>query len=68
LLKINPAKSDRGHVSLVDVALVRHWTRIFGRSREDIAAAIDKVGNNVDSVRHELNRKAGPDLPQCRTP
>ncbi len=51
---IRPVKPDRSRISLTDDDLARWWSRNLGRSREDIAAAIEKVGDNCETVRKEL--------------
>ena len=53
-LNVDPLKSDRLHIDLSDDTVVRHWTKRFGRSKEEIEAAIAKVGNNPDTVAKEL--------------
>jgi hypothetical protein len=37
--------------------VVRHWTKTLGSSKEEIEAAIAKVGNNPDTVAKELSRR-----------
>jgi hypothetical protein len=41
-------------IDLSDIAVVRHWTKKLGKSKEEIAAAIEKVGDNVQTVCREL--------------
>lgn len=53
-LNQDPIKSDRFHVDLSADSVGRHWTKRFGRSKEEIEAAIAKVGNNPDTVAKEL--------------
>lgn len=53
-LQIHPVKPDRSRIDLSDDAMARQWSKNLGRSREEIAAAIAKVGDNCDSVRKEL--------------
>ena len=47
-------KSDRSRIDLSDDAIARQWTKKLGRSRDDIEAAIEKVGDNCETVRKEL--------------
>jgi hypothetical protein len=54
---IDLLKSDRLHVDLSNDAVVRHWTKTLGGSKEEIEAAIAKVGNNPDTVAKELSRR-----------
>ena len=53
-MKISPIKPRRNRVDLTSEALVRHWTATLGVGKEDIAAAVEKVGDNPDTVRKEL--------------
>ena len=55
-IEIQPIQPDRGKIVLEDETVIRHWTKLFGASKEEIGAAIDKVGNNPDTVRKELLR------------
>lgn len=48
------AKPDRNKIDLSDDSVARHWAKKLGRSRDEIAAAIEKVGDNCESVRKEL--------------
>jgi hypothetical protein len=50
-------KPDRNKIDLSDEAVARRWAKKLGKSREDIAAAIEKVGDNCESVRKELGVK-----------
>ena len=45
---------DRNRVDLSTPALVRHWRKRFGKTEEEIADAIAKVGSNVETVQKEL--------------
>ena len=54
---IDLLKSDRLHVDLSNDAVVHHWTKTLGTSKEEIEAAIAKVGNNPDTVAKELSRR-----------
>jgi hypothetical protein len=59
-----PAKPDRNRIDLSNDSLARQWAKKLGRSRDEIAAAIAKVGDNCESVRKELGVQ--PDV--CATP
>ena len=64
-IEIKPVHGDRGKVDLQDDSVIRHWTKTFGASKEAIAAAIEKVGNNPETVRKEIaaaNGCANPGL------
>ncbi len=58
-------KPDRGRIDLSDEAMARQWSKNLGCSREAIAAAIEKVGDNRDTVRKELGL---PPVPATATP
>lgn len=48
------AKPNRVTIDLSDKAVARGWVRKLGKSKEEIAAAIEKVGNNAETVKREL--------------
>ena len=50
-------KPDRLHIDLEDKTILRHWTEKTGKSKQEIAAVIEKVGNNIESVERELGCK-----------
>ena len=54
LAKSHSSKLDRNRVDVSTPALVRHWRKRFGKTEEEIADAIAKVGNNVETVKKEL--------------
>ena len=56
-MRITPDKPDRARIDLTDDVAARAWTKKLGKSREEIAAAIEKVGNNVSAVKKELGCK-----------
>jgi hypothetical protein len=49
-----PSRPDRNKIDLSDDSVARHWAKKLGKSRDEIAAAIEKVGDNCESVRKEL--------------
>jgi hypothetical protein len=53
-MRINRVKPDRGRIDLSDEEVARAWVKRLGRSREEIAAAIEKVGDNAETVKKEL--------------
>ena len=55
-IKIQPVQPDRSKIELTDDAVARHWVKTLGAPREAIAAAIEKVGANPETVRKELAR------------
>jgi hypothetical protein len=52
---IRRAPPDRNKIDLTAHA-ARHWVKVLDASREEIAAAVEKVGPNPDTVRKELAR------------
>ncbi|HMJ40906.1 MAG TPA: DUF3606 domain-containing protein [Pseudolabrys sp.] len=63
-LTTSKPKPDRNRIDLSDDSLARQWAKKLGRSRDEIAAAIAKVGDNCETVRKELGVQ--PDV--CATP
>jgi prophage DNA circulation protein len=53
-MKIRKSSLLRNNVDLSTEVLARHWTKHLGATREEIAAAIEKVGDNVETVNKEL--------------
>lgn len=58
-MKTTPRKPDRSRIDLTDETVARGWVKKLGRTREEIAAAIAKVGDNAQAIRKELG---------CETP
>ena len=54
LTKSNASMLDRNRVDISTPALARHWRKRFGKTEEEIANAIAKVGSNVETVAKEL--------------
>lgn len=48
------ARIARNRVDLSSKELMRQWRKHFGASVEKIEAAIEKVGDNPDSVQKQL--------------
>jgi hypothetical protein len=55
-MKIRPVKPDRGKINLTDDVVARAWEKKLGKSKEEIAQAIEKVGDNAETVMKELGR------------
>ena len=53
-IEANKQKLDRSHVDAGDEHVVRHLVKISGKSKEEVVAAIDKVGTNIATVKLEL--------------
>ena len=47
---------DRSRISMHEEHEVRYWTKAFGVSKEELAAAVSKVGNSAAAVRRELGK------------
>jgi hypothetical protein len=54
-MKVSLVKPDRRHIDLSDAAAAKRWTKKFGVTREALAAAVERVGNNIESLRRELD-------------
>ena len=54
LVTTHSSKLNRNRVDVSTPALARHWRKFFGKSEEEIADAIAKVGSNVETVQKEL--------------
>jgi uncharacterized protein DUF3606 len=53
-MKVSLVKPDRRHIDLRDPATAQRWTKKFGVTREALDAAVERVGNNIESLRREL--------------
>lgn len=51
---VNPLKPDRGRIDLSTEVLARSWAKKLGVSPTALIAAVEKVGDNPDTVRKEL--------------
>jgi uncharacterized protein DUF3606 len=47
---------DRSKISMGEDHEVRYWTKHLGVTRDDLQAAVDKVGNSAAAVRKELGK------------
>ena len=52
---------DRSKISLTEPWEVRYWTDKFGVTREQLEAAIRKVGHSVGAVAAELGKPVPAD-------
>ena len=50
-------KADRSRVDISTKDLARRWRKHLDKSTKEIQTAIDKVGNNAESVIKELETK-----------
>lgn len=51
-------KARWNKIDLSDHHVAKHWTKKFGKSKEEIETAIQKVGDNPDTVKKELGIRA----------
>jgi Protein of unknown function (DUF3606) len=49
---------DRSKIVLDGENQLRHWTKHFGVTEQELARAIERVGNSAAAVRKELAFKA----------
>jgi hypothetical protein len=49
---------DRARINMKEDYEVRYWTNALGVSRDQLAAAVEKVGDSVRAVRQELGKAA----------
>jgi hypothetical protein len=47
-------QQDRSRINMHEEHEVRYWTEKLGVSKEQLQAAVDKVGNSAAAVRKEL--------------
>jgi Protein of unknown function (DUF3606) len=47
---------DRARISMTEEHEVRYWTKELGVTKEQLAAAVKKVGNSAEAVRRELDK------------
>jgi len=52
ILSRNKVAGNRVNIS--NDELTRHWRKYFGTSKEEIEAAVAKVGDNPETVQKEL--------------
>jgi hypothetical protein len=48
------AKLNRNRVDVSTPVLARRWRKFFSRTEKEIADAIAKVGDNVETLKKEL--------------
>ena len=54
----HPPKPDRSRIGLSNGGIARQWVKKLGKSKEEIATAIGKVGDNAETVMKELRTKS----------
>ncbi|WP_441244884.1 DUF3606 domain-containing protein [Tardiphaga sp. 768_D3_N2_1] len=50
----NKGQPDRSKINMHEAHEVKYWTHQLGVSREELQAAVEKVGNAAAAVRKEL--------------
>jgi hypothetical protein len=51
---IKTVSCDRSKIVLEQDDQIKHWIRHFGVSRDELARAVEKVGNSAAAVRKQL--------------
>jgi hypothetical protein len=49
-------QQDRGRINMGEDYEVQYWTTTLGVTKEELAAAINRVGESVQAVRRELGQ------------
>jgi hypothetical protein len=52
-----PIVPDRGKIALEHGDDIRHWTKHFGVTKDELLRTIERVGNSAAAVRKELDAK-----------
>jgi hypothetical protein len=55
---VHPPKPERSRIDLSDNRIARQWVKKLGKTREEIATAIVKVGDNAETVMKELRNQS----------
>jgi len=53
----NRGPQDRARISLGEEHEVRYWTQALGVTKEQLAAAVQAVGNSADRVKAHLGKR-----------
>lgn len=56
--QIRPPKPDRNRIDLWNSGIAKQWVKKLGKSKEEIATAITKVGDNAETAMKELRVNA----------
>jgi 3-oxoacyl-[acyl-carrier-protein] synthase III len=54
--KIHRGQPDRRLINMHEDFEVKYWTKHLGITREELQAAVDKVGNAAAAVRKQLGK------------
>ena len=60
-LTVKPNHPIRNTIDLESDAARRHWVKLFGVTEQQLTAAVEKVGNNPETVRKELATTNSPE-------
>jgi len=52
---VHPTKPDRSRIDLSNDGIAKHWVKHLGKTKEEIATAIAKVGDHAETVMKELH-------------
>ncbi len=52
--KQSVVKPNRGRIDVSDKQMVKRWAKRLGKTQKELLAAVDKVGNNAETVVKEL--------------
>ena len=55
--KSNTGAQDRNRINTSEDYEVQYWTKTFGCTKEQLLAAVKKVGSMADDVKAELGKK-----------
>jgi Protein of unknown function (DUF3606) len=55
---VHPPKPDRSRIDLSDEGISKQWVKKLGKTKEEIATAIVKVGDNAETVMKELRNRS----------
>ncbi len=47
-------KPNRGWIDVSDKQMVKRWAKRLGKTQKELLAAVNKVGNNAETVVKEL--------------
>lgn len=54
MVEISPLKPDRHRIDMSNEIIARRWAKRLGKSQMEIGAAVEKVGDNLETVCKEL--------------
>ena len=54
MFKTSPPRPPRNRIDVSTKDMARHWCKLIGMPKDEIEAAIAKVGDNAETVIKEL--------------